>query len=159
MLRLQTLFVLAALGSGTAASASPTTDFLDDAIKGDNSEVKLGRLAVEKGVSEKVRAYGKMLEADHGAHREKLVAIARPLKLNIPDGMTAGADVEYVKLKLLTGASFDKEFASHMVKDHQEDIAKYEKEAARGDSATAGLAKATIPTLRKHLEMAQKLTG
>ncbi len=73
--------------------------------------------------------------------------------------MTAGADVEYLKLKLLSGASFDKEFARHMVKDHEDDIASYEKEVARNDATTVKLAKATLPTLRKHLKAAQALTN
>ncbi len=156
---LNALALIAALGVATAAAASPTTDFLSDAIKGDNSEIKLGAMAMDKGSSAGIKAYGKMLNTDHSAHKAKLVAVARPLGMSIPDGMTAGSDVEYLKLKALSGASFDHEFARHMVKDHQDDIATYEKEAARGDPATAKLAKATLPTLRKHLATAQKLAS
>lgn len=159
MHRLNTIMMIAAFGIGTAAAATPTTDFLGDAIKGDNSEIKLGALAMEKGGSAGIKAYGKMLNADHSAHKAKLVAIAQPLKMSVPDGMTAGADVEYLKLKVLSGASFDKEFANHMVKDHEDDIASYEKEVARNDPATVKLAKATLPTLRKHLKTAQALTS
>jgi putative membrane protein len=159
MRQLKTMVMLAALGVATAAAASPTTDFLDDAIKGDNSEIKLGALAMEKGGTPAVRAYGKMLNADHSAHKAKLVAIARPLGMTIPDGMTAGADVEYLKLKVLSGAAFDKEFAHHMVADHKDDIASYEKEIGRDDPATVKLATATLPTLRKHLKVAEQLSS
>ncbi|QYE34518.1 DUF4142 domain-containing protein [Polymorphobacter sp. PAMC 29334] len=159
MRRLNTVLTIAALGLATAAVATPTTDFLNDAIKGDNSEIKLGAMAEEKGGTAAIKAYGKMLNADHTAHKAKLVAIAQPLKMSIPDGMTAGADVEYLKLKVLSGNSFDKEFASHMVKDHNDDITSYEKEIARNDPATVKLAKATLPTLRKHLQTAQKLSS
>ena len=157
MHRMNTILIMAAVGIGTAAAATPTTDFLVDAIKGDNSEIKLGALAIEKGGSAGIKAYGKMLNADHSAHKAKLIAIAQPLKVSAPDGMTAGADVEYLKLKVLSGASFDKEFAHHMVKDHEDDIATYEKEVTRNDPATVKLATATLPTLRKHLKVAQTL--
>lgn len=159
MRQLNTFLFAAAFGFATAAMATPTTDFLSDAIKGDNSEIKLGTLAAEKGGSAAIKAYGKMLADDHGAHKTKLVAIAQPLKMSVPDGMTASADVEYLKLKVLSGSSFDKEFASHMVADHKDDIAKYEKEVARNDPATVKLAKATLPTLRKHLKTAQSLSS
>ncbi|QXQ07846.1 DUF4142 domain-containing protein [Sphingosinicellaceae bacterium] len=159
MRQLKLILILATFGAATAAAASPTSDFLSDAIKGDNSEIKLGALAMEKGGSAAIKAYGKMLNTDHTAHKAKLTAIARPLNVTIPDGMTAGADVEYIKLKVLSGASFDKEFARHMVKDHEDDIATYEKEVARDDRATVKLAKATLPTLRKHLKTAQQLSG
>ncbi len=159
MRQLNSLLLIAALGIATAAAASPTTDFLGDAIKGDNSEIKLGAMAMDKGGTPAIKAYGKMLNADHSAHRAKLVAIAGPLGMKAPDGMTAGSDVEYAKLKVLSGASFDKEFAHHMVADHKDDIASYEKEVARNDPATVKLAKATLPTLRKHLAVAEKLAS
>jgi putative membrane protein len=138
MRRLNIILMIAAIGVATAAAATPTTDFLGDAIKGDNSEIKLGAMAADKGGSAGIKAYGKMLNADHTAHKAKLVAIAQPLNVSIPDGMPSGSDVEYLKLKVLSGASFDREFARHMVKDHQDDIAKYG---------------------RKHLKTAQQLSS
>jgi len=159
MRRLNSFLLIAALGVATAAAATPTTDFLDDAIKGENSEIELGAMAMDKGGTAAIKAYGKMLNSDHTAHKAKLVAIAQPLNMSMPDSMTAGSDVEYLKLKVLSGASFDQEFASHMVKDHKDDIASYEKEIARNDPATVKLAKATLPTLRKHLSVAEKFPG
>ncbi len=155
-----TLLVLAALGgSASVAAASPTTDFLEDAIKGDNSEIKLGAMAAKEGASPALRAYGAMLNSDHSKHKAKAVALAKPLGMSIPDGMTAEADVEYAKLKLLSGASFDKEFARYMVQDHKSDIADYQKQVASGDKATLKFAEATLPTLRHHLQVAEKLNS
>jgi putative membrane protein len=58
----------------------------------------------------------------------------------------------------LSGANFDREFAKHMVDDHKKDIKAYEKEAKKNDAAGA-YAKEALPTLQKHLETAQSLTG
>jgi len=44
-----------------------------------------------------------------------------------------------------------------MVEDHTKDITKYEKQAASADAQTAALAKKTLPTLRKHLDVAKAL--
>ncbi len=44
-----------------------------------------------------------------------------------------------------------------MVEDHNKDIANYEKQASSGNGKTAALAKDTLPTLRKHLELAKGL--
>jgi putative membrane protein len=43
-----------------------------------------------------------------------------------------------------------------MVKDHQEDIKEYRKEASKNDAA-GRLAKETLPILEKHLQAAQSL--
>jgi hypothetical protein len=45
-----------------------------------------------------------------------------------------------------------------MVADHKKDIKDFEKEANKSDAAGA-YAKQTLPTLHKHLETAQSLTG
>ena len=45
-----------------------------------------------------------------------------------------------------------------MVKDHQEDIKEYKKEASKKDAA-GQLAKETLPTLQHHLQAAQQLSA
>jgi putative membrane protein len=45
-----------------------------------------------------------------------------------------------------------------MIKDHQEDIAEFQKEAASGEDADAkAFAEATLPTLQKHLKRIQSI--
>jgi putative membrane protein len=64
----------------------------------------------------------------------------------------------YDKMSKLSGDSFDREFAKHMVADHKKDIKDYEKAAKKNDAAGA-YAKEALPTLHKHLETAQSLGG
>ena len=45
--------------------------FLSKAIQGDLAEVKIGSLAQEKGQSDEVKQFGKMLEQDHSAQLQK----------------------------------------------------------------------------------------
>src|SRR4051812_19094198 len=47
-----------------AAASSQAAAFLTDAMKGDNSEVRVGQLAQTKGSSQGVKDFGKMLESD-----------------------------------------------------------------------------------------------
>jgi putative membrane protein len=58
----------------------------------------------------------------------------------------------------LSGPAFDRAFAKHMVQDHKKDIKEYEKEAKMSDAA-GSYAKEALPTLHKHLESAQNLSG
>jgi putative membrane protein len=57
----------------------------------------------------------------------------------------------------LSGDAFDKQFAKHMVMDHKKDIGEYKADGKKKDP-TASYASDTLPTLQKHLEMAQSLT-
>ena len=52
--------------------------------------------------------------------------------------------------------SFDRQFIKDMVKDHKEDVARYEKESHKTGPA-ADYAKQTLPKLRAHLKMAEDL--
>ena len=57
------------------------------------------------------------------------------------------------------GEKFDHEFAKAMVEDHKNDIREFEKEAKKKNDPAADFANETLPTLRKHLEMAQSLAS
>jgi putative membrane protein len=128
------------------------------AMKGDNSEVKLGKLAAKQGGSAGVREFGDMLVADHGKAKVKVAALARGMNVPTTEETKAEADAEYAKLQGLSGDAFDKEFVAYMVEDHKKDIAKFKDEANSDDPApVTRLAADTVPELEKHLSKAQSL--
>lgn len=141
----------------TAAAGTVDSAFLTDAMKGDNSEVALGKIAQSKGASQGVKDLGTMLVTDHGAHKTEVAAIAQQNGVAVTDDIMDEAKTLETKFNGLSGAAFDKAFVNAAVEDHQKDIAKYEAQAKSGDATTAALANKTLPTLRKHLETAQKL--
>jgi len=71
--------------------------------------------------------------------------------------MMPEARSEYAKLQRLHGRAFDREVRRYMINDHQKDISKFNDQARHGDRQTARLAQATLPTLRKHLRIAEGL--
>jgi putative membrane protein len=143
-----------AVADGVTDKASQK--FISSAIQGDIAEVDFGKLAQEKGQSDAVKQYGAMLVKDHGDHKTKAEQVASELGVTPPTGSGIGAKATYAKLKILSGASFDRSFAKSMVKDHQEDIKEYRQEATKADTA-GRLAKETLPILQKHLQEAQSL--
>ena len=52
-----------------------------------------------------------------------------------PGGPNAKQKADYDKMAKMSGADFDKMFATHMVADHQKDIADYKQEAKMKDAA------------------------
>jgi putative membrane protein len=130
--------------------------FIKAAIEGNIAEVDAGKLAQEKGKSDGVKQYGAMLEKEHGAANEKAIAAARSLGVDPPTGSSVGQKATYLKLKVLSGDTFDRSFAKGMVKDHEKDIKEYQKASMRNDAAGA-YAKEMLPTLQHHLKAAQSL--
>ena len=81
--------------------------FIKAAIEGDIAEIDVGKLAQEKGQSEAVKEYGAMLVKDHGGQGEG-EEVANQLGVTPPTGSSFGEKATYAKLKLLSGATFDR---------------------------------------------------
>lgn len=150
-------FLLSGLIYATPVLAASPSDFMTDAMKGDNSEIMLGRYAAQHGGSAEVREFGQMLASDHTKAKTQMAKVAGTVQVSVPSGATVEADAERVKLMLLSGRNFDKEFVEYMVKDHQSDIAKFKEEAGARDGAVSKLAEKQLPVLEKHLKRAQSL--
>ena len=140
-----------------SALAAPTGKFLQDAIKGDNSEMRLGALATTRATRPATRTYGRTLQRDHAKAKADAVALARRNRVAVPTTMMPEAQAEYRRLSRLRGAAFDREFARYMTDDHRKDIADFREQARTGRDGTAALATKALPTLRKHLRLAQSL--
>jgi putative membrane protein len=148
----------ALIAAGATPALANTSEFLTKAIKGDNSEMKLGALAAAQGQSTAVKGFGRMLERDHSKARTQAAPLARRHHVAVPTAMMPEAKAEYAKLQAMHGAAFDQEFARYMVQDHEKDIADFEKETKSSDPADVrALAKTTLPTLRKHLATARSI--
>ncbi|MGH7972831.1 MAG: DUF4142 domain-containing protein [Limisphaerales bacterium] len=147
----------AAATAASAAMAPPPSDFVSDAIKGDNAEIQMGKLAQENGQSAAIKRFGRTLITDHTKAKSQMDRVAEEVGVKPTTEIPPDADAEMKKLQGLKGADFDKEFASNSVEDHQKDIEKFQAEAAAKSGPASTIAAKQLPTLKKHLRMAQAL--
>jgi putative membrane protein len=149
---------LALWSSSWAQSDATATKFLTDAIRGNIAEVKMGELAQQRGKSKAVREFGETLVTDHTMGLQKTSALAKTLGVTPPTEPAADAIKMHEAMSKLSGEEFDRAFASHMVTGHEQEIAKYKEQTKDGGNPeVAALAKATLPTLEKHLATAQAI--
>ena len=135
---------------------SASQSFIKSAIEGNYAEINVGKLAQEKGKSDAVKQFGQTLVTDHTAANEKAIAAAKEIGVTPPTGSGLMEKGTYLKLKVLSGDTFDRSFANSMVSDHKADIKEFQKESSKTDAA-GQFAKQTLPTLQKHLQQAQQL--
>jgi putative membrane protein len=151
------VLIAACCGSGLFAAGNADQSFVTKASQGGAAEVKLGQLAQERASNQKVKDFGKQMSEDHSKAGDELNRIAQQKNLRAPSEMTAQDDALMKRLQGLSGPAFDKEYMSAMVKDHEEDIAEFQKEANSGsDSDVKTFASKTLPTLNEHLRMAKE---
>jgi putative membrane protein len=84
------------------------------------------------------------------------IQVAQQMNVTPPDKPDMKETALYKRLASLSGAQFDRQFIKSMVKDHKEDITKYQEEARQSGPA-ADYAKQILPKLREHLKIAQDL--
>ncbi|THD60082.1 DUF4142 domain-containing protein [Phenylobacterium sp.] len=141
-----------------AQSNGDARGFVEDAIRGDNAEMMLGKLAANRATDPKVRDFGRMLYEDHARAREQAMAVAHEVGADAAERADMGAERERDKLEETSGRPFDREFLRYMILDHRNDIAKFSDEAQRGGPA-GQLATNTLPDLKKHLSVAEQLSA
>jgi putative membrane protein len=140
-----------------ADSAEDQSEFLVDAAEGGMFEVEAARIAQQKATSAKVKTFAKHMMDEHSKANKELKALAAKNNVTIPTALGEDKMDKIAKLNRLSGHEFDKEYMDMMVKDHKEDVRLFDKESKGTDNnEVEKWAANTLPTLQKHLEMAQQ---
>lgn len=135
---------------------SPDKKFVDDAVVGGRAETELGQMAYGRAASPAVREFGMRMAQDHAGLNSQLDQILTQEGITEPAANEKAAMITD-QLQSLNGADFDRACMRDMVKDDKKDIAEFKKEAAKGhDPELRGWAAQTLPTLEKHLQMAEQ---
>ena len=151
-----------ALATGPAMAALSATDrsFVQNAAAGGLAEVALGQLAQQNASSQQIKAFGQQMITDHGQANQELQQIAQTENLTLPTAPANKDQAVQKRLSGLKGSAFDAAYTQDMVKDHKQDIAEFQREAQSGqDPVLKAFAQKTLPTLQKHLQMAEAATA
>ena len=131
--------------------------FAEEAASGGAAEVEMGKLASEKASNDKVKQFGQRMVTDHSRAGNELKTLANKKNMTLPDSPDAKSKAMMDKISKLSGAAFDKAYMQDMVKDHQKDVAEFQKESSNGaDPDLKNWAATTLPTLQEHLRMAKE---
>ncbi len=123
-------------------------------------EVKLGELAMQTSLNGRVKSFGQRMNEDHTRMSEELKGFAATKNVSVASDIGVVDKASYKMLAMKSGATFDKDYISDMVKDHETDLAAFRKEASNGsDPDVKAAAQRAIPTLEEHLRMAREIAS
>ena len=135
------------------AASNPDASFYKNAAEGGIFEVEAGKLAQDKGSSQKVKDFAAMMVTDHSAANDKLKTLAASKDVSLPSSSSVSQMATKGKLDVLSGDTFDKSYIKSQLKAHRQTIALFKKESTTGKDADAkAFASATLPTLHAHLK-------
>jgi len=129
--------------AGKLSAADKT--FMMNAAKGGMMEVEWGKLAAQNGQNADVKKFGNRMVTDHSKANSELMALAKEEGVALPGAKSPG------KWKS------DKDYMDMMVKDHQADLAEFQKEAQNGtDPDLKAFASKYSKVVQQHLDLAKE---
>lgn len=144
--------------TGAAAKTSAAdARFAKDAAMGGMTEVEMGKVAVKNASSDKVKQFGQRMIDDHSKAGDELKSVAAKDNVTLPAELDAKHKAMVDKYAALNGTAFDRAYMRDMVKDHEADVAEFQKEANAGTNYDLkNWAGSTLPTLQEHLRLARE---
>ncbi len=134
--------------------------FVDQAAEGGMMEIQLGQLAQRNALNQQVKEFGSMMVKDHTTASAELKKIANGKKMGLPTTLGKDTQDRVDSMSLQSSAGFDLKFMQIMVQAHKKDIAEFEKATATlQDPDLKAFAVKTLPTLKMHLNEAEKLNA
>src|SRR6184192_1260998 len=136
-----------AKGAAKAASKLSAADktFMMNAAKGGMMEVGMGKQAAQNAQNADVKKFGNRMVTDHSKANSELMALAKEEGVSLPGAKSAG------KWKS------DKDYMDAMVKDHQADLAEFQREAQSGtDPDLKAFAAKYSKVVQQHLDLAKQ---
>jgi putative membrane protein len=134
--------------------------FLTEAASANLMEVELGRRAATRAASDRVKQFAQRMVDDHTKANDDLKQVAGRLSVTLPATMTKQHRQQVDRLSRFRGTEFDRAYMQAMLKDHQEDVQKFRRQAESAtDPDLKEFASSTLPTLESHLQMAQDISA
>jgi len=147
-------------GTTAASLSDKDKEFVTKASQGGTAEVSLGQMAAAKATNNDVKEFGNRMVTDHSKANDELKQLAANKGITLPT--EPGADEKKTEdaLSAKSGKAFDKAYMTDMVKDHEKDVAEFQKESkdAQDPDLKAWVTR-TLPTLQDHLKMAKQVAS
>ncbi len=155
----------AARAPGATTGAVPmgavsTADFVQKAAISDMFEIQSSQLALQKKADADTKPFAQKMMKDHKKTSSELKAMLKKGKIDaqIPTQLDAEHQAKLDQLKGMSGPEFDKAYDMAQQEGHQKAVALFEAYAQGGDNPQLKQwAAKTLPHLKQHMSMAEKL--
>jgi putative membrane protein len=148
-------------GVNTALGVAPKTeDFVKQVAISDMFEIESSKQAQQKARAAPIKTFAGQMVTDHGKTTTELKGLVSggKVKVELPTAMDSSHKSKFEKLAGLNGADFDKQYVSDQQSAHKDAVDLFERYAKGGDNAELkAWASKTLPALKHHKEMADKL--
>lgn len=156
--------VLAVIPLGASgATPEPTSgpgSFLAQAAGGQQSEMDLGQLAIQKAADEQVKQLGARMVEDHQKAREEIRQLASKEGIQVPAQPSEQQKQVKAQLSKLSGKEFDRLYITTMLGEHAKSVKDFEQQSLMGQNKEVRQwAAGAVPVLKEHLQKVQTIAS
>jgi len=134
-------------------------NFINTAIDGGRTEVKLSAAAVHISQNPRIVSFAKMMITDHTKGIEELKVLRKKELINPHDALSPEHKKLVDSLSKLSGTEFDKAYMEVMVADHEKTVDLFKEETQERAPSVQTLARNILPTIEMHLESAKAIAA
>ena len=127
-------------------------DFLVQAADARMMDSKEGELAIQKGTTQEIKNYGKLMVKDQAKLLIKIKKMAAERNISLPAELSSHKKNGFEELNAKEGKDFDKKFCSMMKIDHERDVKEFTKASSFMDNNINTFAAQYLPMIQSHLD-------
>ena len=154
------LFTAALFASSSTALAQSAQDFVNKVAISDMFEIQSSQRALSKQADEDTKPFAQKMVQDHQKTSSELKAVVEGsmVKLTLPATMDSEHQKMLIDLQAKDGKDFYRTYDQIQLNALQDAVALFESYSKNGDNPELkSWAVATLPHLKEHLSLAQKL--
>ncbi|BCW90304.1 hypothetical protein sos41_34720 [Alphaproteobacteria bacterium SO-S41] len=143
-----------------AMAAETSTAYANEVAIANMYEIEAANVAWERSTSEDVKAFAKMIIADHTANAAKLKVLVDQAQGDLPDSLDKTHEGMIDALKNADDATFNATYLAQQVDAHTKALELHKAFAKSGDREEfKAFATESAKTVEAHLEQAKALSG
>lgn len=153
------LLVMSAVPGIAAQEAAPTEPraFVSAATQAGLLEIAAGRVAMNASTNPVIKDFADRMITDHQKAGAELAAIARQKSFTVPTELDEQRAQLLKSLREKSTQDFDAAYAAQMSRHHAQAVALFQANTASPDSELAAFATKTLPVLKQHKRLADRL--
>jgi putative membrane protein len=153
-------FALPLASGATQESTSGAASFLEHAAEGQESEIDLGQLAIEKAQDDQVKQFGARMVEDHQKARQEVSQLASKEGLHLVAQPSEQHKQLKAQLSKLSGQEFDRAYISTMLREHAKEMKELGQHSLmEKNKDVRQWAASALPVVKEHLDQAKTIAS
>ncbi|NJO43548.1 MAG: DUF4142 domain-containing protein [Cyanobacteria bacterium RU_5_0] len=135
-------------------------EFILMAAQGNNAEIQMSQLALQRSSNDNVQQYAEMMIQEHTAANQQLEQIAAQRGITIPSNASGFDTAVLEKLAQVPDTTFDQAYMEAQVNAHLKSGAIYRTAVQQADETEVqNYALTILPRIQEHLEIASEMVA